>query len=507
MNETAAELNRGFSERWSRAPESRALFYVVACCAALASAVLCASGRYAGAFVGATTLVVGGILVSRRLSVESLLVGWFITTALASFYFRYPLDRSIITFDRAALVFALAVVIWKRYTGSILNFRVTKFETAWGLLSAVALASALYRSDDLASAVRLAVDSFWLPLLAFHLARHYFNDRRWDRVLIAGVIAMAFFLLATGGIEILTGTDVFQFKGGDITRAHERRVNGPFLADSSYAIICLLTLIFLVESPRALSVKLDGSARLARATAIIAALIGSLLPLFRGIALAMAGCWVVTQLAWLRARATTQAGRRINSRVAWLLLLIPSLIIMLVSTGYLDLSRISSRLGDPTNAVVRLGTWNVAFNVMKSNPIAGVGLTNYNRYFHDTYDYNLDPVMEQLAVKAVDSPHSNFLWIGSELGVPALLLYLLALGWLISSSWRALNGSCSGGKAAGVCSLAMITAYVIPGIELASGYYSALNLNLFFLLGLLANRSSVESAQNDPRQDREQITR
>src|SRR5262249_54511884 len=145
-----------------------------------------------------------------------------------------------------------------------------------------------------------------------------------------------------------------------------------------------------------------------------------------------------------------------------LILIAPVLVLGLTATGFLDLSRISARLTDPRNVIGRLSTWNTAFGMMVHNPVFGVGLNEYKSYFHSTYYIEDDPVGDALDAKAVDSPHSNFLWIGSELGLPALLLYLFAFSNLIWISWRGLRKKA--GSAAGVCSLALIAAYLIPGL-------------------------------------------
>src|SRR6185503_176435 len=84
--------------------------------AALAAAAFCATGDYANAAIIAAMVVGGALLIGFNASLEAVLVAWFVTTPLASFYLRVPLERSIITYDRA--VFAVMIVIvllnWSR---------------------------------------------------------------------------------------------------------------------------------------------------------------------------------------------------------------------------------------------------------------------------------------------------------------------------------------------------------------------------------------------------------
>jgi hypothetical protein len=445
--------------------------------------------------------------------VEALVVFWFIVTPVASFYIRIPADKSLLTFDRIVLGAACLLLLLQRAGTNNRRFRLTTFEAAWAALSVMALSSALFRADDFNPAIRLALDSFWLPLVAFHLARHHLRMESCYPVLLAGAMALSVFLFLTGALEFVTGGDLFQYKGAELVRARERRVNGPFAADSSYAIICLLLLVFLIEAPRALRIKLDASARLARIASMAAAFGGSLLPLFRAVALAMAACWFVSHLALRKAvkhkaakcngseqealarDANTQPHRlsqRPGNLFAGLVLLPPLVVLGLASAGFLDLSWLSSRLSNPRNVVGRLVTWNAAIEIVGANPLFGVGLTNYRSYFETHHDLETDLVARELDVKPVNSPHSSFLWVAAELGLPALLVYLVAIFSLTSESWRALNRDRFENRSAAICLIMLIVAYVIPGLALTSGSYSDLNLCFFFLAGLLAGRFSVE---------------
>jgi len=82
--------------------------------------------------------------------------------------------------------------------------------------------------------------------------------------------------------------------------------------------------------------------------------------------------------------------------------------------------------------------------------------------------------------------------VAAVLGLAALALYLAASLYLFFMGWRAMKGHDSArGRAAAACYLALLAAYWIPGLTLASGYYSDLNLYFFFMLGLLLNSSVV----------------
>src|SRR5262249_40529997 len=85
-------------------------------------------------------------------------------------------------------------------------------------------------------------------------------------------------------------------KGSEILRDAEIRVNGPFTADSSFALISLMLDLFLRSAPVVLALKLDLGARLLYLTGLRCALVACLLPLFRRVAIALGVGFVLTEL-------------------------------------------------------------------------------------------------------------------------------------------------------------------------------------------------------------------
>lgn len=473
------------------------------------AATLCASGNYREAALFAAAALGAGVLVAGPISVQTVLVTWFATTPLASFYVRFPTDRSILTYNR--LVFALVVVMLLVKSGYTAlakepaseasplwnaspqraSFSVSKFEIAWALLSVLALASALARSNNVAYATRIAVDTFWLPLVAFHMARNYLDLRKSGRPLLLGGIALALFLFATAAFELATGTGLFEYKGSELVREGERRVNGPFAADSSFAIICLILFLFLLAAPKLFRVRFDRTGKLIYACAVAGAGIGALLPVFRAVGLALVLSWIVLQ--WSTEHQNRQSWFRAAIRRGMPLgVLLVTLLIALV--GWIATSAPSlggSRLTDPRSAYGRLATWQGAAEIVFDNPVLGVGLANYADYYNATHYYAEEPPEEVLETKAGDSPHSNVLWIGAELGLTGLALYIAANVYLFLMGWHALKGARDSRQSlAASCLLAVVVAYWIPGLTLASGYYSDLNLYFLFLVGAL-NRFST----------------
>lgn len=463
----------------------------------VASAVQCQAGDYKSALAIAGIASGAGLLLYQPVSTQRVLICWFAAAPLAAFYVRFPTNRSIVTSDR--IVFAVLVLVlllsWKRNEPtsgeSARVLRISKFEVAWGLLAALALASAVARAGNVAYAARLAVDIFVLPLVAFHIARNYFDLRRAGKYLFVASIALAFFLVVTGAFEFATGIDLFAFKGAEIVREGERRVNGPFATDSSFAVICLLLFVFLQAAPRMFQLRLDRGAKLVYAGSLAAAVLGALLPLFRAVGLALAACWMF--LSWSARKVSRESLHRGDRRLA----ISPGVaggailvVILLAVAGWVTSmapSIAGSRLTDPRTAFGRLATWQAAIEITLDNPVFGAGLGNYPNYFDATHYYADEPPEEVLATRAVDSPHSNALWISSELGLTGFVLYIAANAYLFLMAWRAFKkASDRRERVTASCFLALIFAYWIPGLTLSSGYYSDLNLCFFFLTGALS---------------------
>lgn len=442
----------------------------------------------------------------KALSVETILITWFWLTPIASFFIRFPSEQSLLTFDRL-IFFSLALLLLLNkfgappLGGSVTTqairqtFTATKFEIAWVGLAALALISAVAQADNFGYATKIAVDAFWLPLMAFAIARRFFQWRGFANYLLLAAIALAFLLFLTGAYEFLTGANLFAYKGSEVLREGERRVNGPFASDSSFAIISLLLTLFLRAAPRLFNLKFDRSARILYLCALAASAIATLLPLFRSVAVALILCLalleILLHLKEQSLRQTLLSFRFFRSRRLRLYVVLMFLIV-LPAIALVEMQRSSSivrRLTSPRNLYARLATWQTAGRIVTENPMFGVGLANYSDYFDTKFSDWREEKDYVADAKAVDTPHSNFLWIASELGLSGFLFYLLAYIYLIQIGYRNWQqAQTSQQRQASGFFMILILAYTLPGLTLASGTYSDLNLYFFFLLGIFSNR-------------------
>lgn len=499
-----------------------------------AAAGLCGFGRYwEAAGVVAITLAVG-FVISARVSVEGLLIIWVATTPVASFYARLPFDRALVTYDRALFGLVVLLLIWRglgtkrrgaaapggsgageqRSGGAEVESPLLplssaplhpispalKFQIAWAVLAALASMSVALKSTNVGYATRLAVDTFWLPLVAFYLARYRFEAASRGRMLMLAFVALTLFLFATGAFEMATGANLFPYRESDLVRDGELRVNGPFASDSSYAIICAITFLFLRAAPSLLRVRMDNSARLLWWLALAASLAGSLLSLFRAVAVAIVAGWILFEFlsrprkeqfhSGMRStRILAPTGRRLSrSRFRpWALggiALSGALVLTLIVVSPF----FGQRLASARAIYGRLATWQAAVKITLEHPAVGVGLANYTAYFGEKYAIGGEMQESVGDTRAAAAPHNNFLWIAAELGLVGLALFAVAHFQIAVMGYRALRRAVSTRqRIAAACFLALIVAYWVPGFTLASGEYSDLNLYFFFMLGLLSN--------------------
>ncbi len=502
--------------------------FVAAVAVSVMAAALCAAGRYREAAGVTAATIALGVLFSARASIESILIIWFAASPLVSFYVQFPREQAIITFDR--VVFALVLIMFgfqllsrledtaTRERGNEFSLRLSHFEMIWALLSVLALLSVTTKSEDTGYGTRVAIDSFWLPLVAFYFARHRFRMRGREGFIFAAAVCLGLFLFVTGAYEFRTGTDLFAYKGSQIVRGGEIRVNGPFLSDSSYAGISLLVSLFLIPARRILRVRLDTTARIAYFCAVASAIIASLLPLFRAvwITLALSGLIIfwglrkskkdfdsVSASPRLRVSASLLRIRTSRARiVALVLVLLSAAVIGVMFNG----EALGKRLSSPESVYSRLATWKAAIGIAIERPLFGVGLTNYSDYFQEKYwghDRSGESVFDE---QAAAFPHSNLLWIVTEMGVFAFALYIAANVYIFLMGYRAYKKAGNvRQRAAAICYLALVVAYWIPGLTLTSGIYSDLNLYFFFLLGLLLNISRTEEGDLRERREARQV--
>jgi O-antigen ligase len=162
-------------------------------------------------------------------------------------------------------------------------------------------------------------------------------------------------------------------------------------------------------------------------------------------------------------------------------------ILFVAGTVVADSSSIAARLVNPRNLFSRVVSWQASARMALDSPVLGVGLWNFTEVFERQYSEENFSAERALNTRIAVGPHSNLVWVATELGFAGFAPYVAANVLLLLIGWRALGRArAAETRARAACFIALFAAYWIPGLVLASGAYSDLNLCFFFLLGLLS---------------------
>ncbi|MBI4747062.1 MAG: O-antigen ligase family protein [Acidobacteria bacterium] len=423
------------------------------------------------------------LLVVTRGRTTPLFLAWLATSPLLSFWARFPWEKSVVTFDRlmiAGLILSfLCEASARRVPG---GFRCGLFEITWAVFAVFVILDLSLRGGSQLFAWKTGIDGFVLPLAVFVIARQGVDIKQLGNGSVLALSGLTVFLALVGLVELITHQDFMVYAGGNLYREGMVRVNGPFLADHSYALVSLLIGLWLWYWPRISPVTLSPTLRKIRQAASLLALSASTLPLFRAVWATAFGCMLLPAL-W--------SGTTIRRRQ---LVIASAVVGGILAGGTLVLSETSffqERVANPDNLYTRLATYQAAWIMFEDNWLTGVGLTRYtdeyNRTYYNEDDYNRKyPTVHGETPR--NSPHNTLLAIWAELGLIAGTLYVAAFLLLLVEGYLMSQSSVATVREAGQLLVTIWFAYWIPGLLLASGYYADLNFYFFALSGLLLGR-------------------
>ena len=133
------------------------------------------------------------------------------------------------------------------------------------------------------------------------------------------------------------------------------------------------------------------------------------------------------------ATCAVRAGSRIPRRV-WIITAVVALVVIAVASPYMMVKFLDTGRHDPYN-YARTDVWRGALLVISGNPLLGVGLGQYaNESKRFTFPVNADVVAHYL--KRAQMAHSEYLQHVAESGIPATLLLLSVLAYLLYLAWQ-----------------------------------------------------------------------
>jgi probable O-glycosylation ligase (exosortase A-associated) len=133
----------------------------------------------------------------------------------------------------------------------------------------------------------------------------------------------------------------------------------------------------------------------------------------------LALCATIGMLVW-------RSRNRLAGIALGFLVLIGALIV--VPSSYVERIETIAHYEQDGSAMGRLAAWQTALNMARANPVFGVGLTLFKRYYKQYHS--------GMAHESPRVAHNSYLQIWAECGTPALIVYLLLIFLTLLSLWR-----------------------------------------------------------------------
>ncbi len=329
---------------------------------------------------------------------------------------------------------------------------------------------------DLYQGVVLFIEGYVTPYAAYLLARTLTWTEREIKRLLAGLAALAVYLLAVGAGQYFFGflllSPTYLGVGLDTDRAASG-FGSP--VEFGHVMACLTLLCLLLHTHTR-----DAGARALVLLAAVAAAAGVALSLTRA-------CWLgatvaLVYLFWRDARVRRVLASAALAGAAALVIALP----MLMRTQVFE-----QRLTEMTPIYNRLALWSTAANMIVHNPLFGVGFGHRNFNDHKReYAVAVGPAALGKYALNVGVPHNEFLHIFAMTGAVGFgayaMVYVSALR--LTRRWvRGPPGSAALLPRLALYVQAMLLVFLVGGMVSEMWTYRYLLTLIFFMLGILAS--------------------
>ncbi len=380
------------------------------------------------------------------------------TTAPTRITIQELLEPNRIVFGMFFLVFVGGSLVRNR------RFPALDTTEFWMIVFVVLLLTNLIMfSNRFTSSAKVAIDAFLVPFLVYFVARRLVADEYRFKQLTRVLAYLGCFLILLGLIEF-------------ILHPPPHRVQGPFHR-RDYLYVCMMVTFFMV----AIDATFHG---LKHKSAVVPGWMGLfvgigspviiLLTLTRGNWVGfLAGVWtfafLIRKLLTIRQKLVT-IGLSIG--------LLP--IVLLAALELSQTELLHERTTNTKNIELRLATYVLVVDVVRSNPFFGIGLNNLRDLLYGT----------QIRGKTLGTAHNSYLAIAAELGLFALLAYFALMWSMFRTGLRIFNDEGdTKDRLRGVILISMLTAYLVPGLFTHIAYNAILlHLYLFVCAGVTAGR-------------------
>ena len=387
-------------------------------------------------------------------------------------FLSFPGGRPIFTVDRALIVLLIVEMLFVSRQG-VLGSRLTRevriSAYLWSLFLLECFLSLVFRapSHELAF-YRLLVESMVMPALLGLYAMRYFPLLKDLRLLHACACFLGLSLCATGLVELTTNIDLFPWGGSEpmFTDTHLRRADGPFEQQIVLLVVAILVLFFIIFLRRLMPQSISRKRALMHRLGCLASLVAALLPLDRGLVVALAPIALIDFFS----------KNRLISRRLWAAFF-GVILLAAMAAKILDPRLYDDRVSSPDNAYQRVAQHMETLKVVAEYPVLGVGFGLY----HDVATQNPRYMVKWKGIESMNLPHNVLMTALSEEGVVGLLFYVLAQAFFFRAMWKIRKAFAAGWLAFLYCFLF----YVLTGLDFAIFSFSDINLFYMFILATI----------------------
>ena len=409
---------------------------------------------------------------------EVAILSWVLIFPLGYYYVAYPTEQAWITLDRIFIGILLATVCFADASRAYpISRSLRKSALYWALFLVVA-AVAIVPAKSPLNSLRLWTEAFFFPaLLAWYVLR-YFDVRRHLPTLHTVTCLMAIYVAGIGAAEVVQQRDLLPLPESGVYLAGDTgdssasdiillRPNGPFSSNNSYALIGVVTFLFLLFLRNAWGTQMPTWRRILHRLGVAAAFAEAVLPLFKSVLVSFAVVLLVD--------AYYQHGRR--RAVRWMAVLGLGFALLVVR---LALPAVFEERSDTGTFYARIAQEHQTLALFLDHPVNGVGLNN----FHDASQNSRYSTYYKNA-EALDYPHNNLGAILAETGLTGFLPFVVAQVFFVSAFWKLRRAGSHDSMLVWKSFLFIFLCYWMNGLSLTAAYYGDLNLWYMFVLAVL----------------------
>ncbi len=436
-------------------------------------AVLMGNLIWSDSWSTAVTIVgLGAVICVILMSPINGLMLWIILEPYARFwYLNIPMPSGIPDLSLSRLSVALLCVVWLAQLAirkrSIRRFGLSELWIV--LFSILVLPSVAASTKSLGSALQTLFDKYLAPYLVFILAKNLYEEKEGLDRLIALFGVLESYLLFILFYEHLTGRPLFYIIGRTLTYTKSLRKIVGLLGNATF-----LATILAMIAPFALLKFTRAKGPYARV--FYFAMFG--LAVFGNLVCYNRGAWVAMGVSLLISMLMEARFRRV---------LLPLLVVVAIFVGVYwaqvtQSAVVTERLSNTNSIRFRLNMWTVGWNMIKANPLFGVGLESFSSH------YLLYGGRWELMAWDEPMPHNTYVFTAATMGLAAFLPYMFVFlsffaetGVMMRSRWRKRGVD----HALLVCGWAAVAAYLACAAFIDIYPNAFTSLTLFFLMGTL----------------------